>query len=111
MGTEKDWADEQERYVQTSEFLTLNGISNEEVVIVANPPGFWLASGHPAIALPDGNIQTVLALARRYGGHILVLEPGSITMGLVEIYEHPGNFPGVIHLGDVEDTSVFEIHP
>jgi hypothetical protein len=111
VGTEKDWADEQERYVQISEFLTLNGISNEEVVIVANPPGFWLASGHPAIALPDGNIQTVLALARRYGGHILVLEPGSITMGLVEIYEHPGNFPGVIHLGDVENTRVFEIHP
>ena len=34
--------------------------------MVANPPGFYLASGNPAIAVPDGDENTLLTVARRY---------------------------------------------
>ena len=110
-GSGQAWGHEQAAYLQVKEFLVSHGMSSGEVVIAANPPGFWLASGHPAIALPDGDAQTVLALARRYGGRYLILEEGSVTKGLMGIYDHPDEFPGLRYLGEVEGARVFEIRP
>jgi hypothetical protein len=108
-GSGQAWGHEQAAYRQVKEFLVSHGMSSGEVVIAANPPGFWLASGHPTIALPDGDAQTVLALARRYGGRYLILEEGSVTKGLMGVYDHPDEFPGLRYLGEVEGARVFEI--
>jgi hypothetical protein len=110
-GSGQAWGHEQTAYRQVKEFLALHGMSDGEVVIAANPPGFWLATGHPAIALPDGDSQTVLALSRRYGARYLLLEEGSVTQRLKGVYDHPDEFPGLSYLGEVEGARVFEIRP
>jgi len=102
-----DWA----RYEQIDHFLEAAGARPEEVVVVADPPGFYLATGRPAIALPDGDVTTVQALVARYQARYLVLEAGAVTDGLQPLYREPTAFPVVRYLGEVEDAQVFDIQP
>lgn len=85
--------------------------AGETVVMVANPPGYYLASGSPAIALPNGDLAVALAAARRYGAGYLVLEPEAMPSGLVPVYENPQIQEGLIYLGEVEGARLFAIRP
>ncbi len=111
LNSEQTWGREHTVYRQISNYLNLQGITEEAVVIVANPPGFWLASGHPAIAVPDGDVKTVLAIAERYGASYLILEKGSITRGLIPLFENPREQAGLRYLGEVEEARIFVIQP
>jgi hypothetical protein len=111
LGTGSGWNKESDSYRAVNSFLISRGISGGEVVIVANPPGFWLASGHPAVSVPDGGAETVLAVARKFDAHILVLEEGSTPVSLMEVYNQPENFPGLTYLGEVEGARVFDLQP
>lgn len=111
LGRNPSWGSELEKYSQAGAYLAQQGIGQSEVVIISNPPGFWLASGHPAIALPDGDVSTLEALACRYNARVVILEEGSIPRGLLVILDYPDDFPALIHLGTMEDIHVFEIRP
>ncbi|RLD07491.1 MAG: hypothetical protein DRI32_00725, partial [Chloroflexi bacterium] len=78
-------------------------------VIVANPPGYFLASHRPALALPDGDIQTVFAIAERYGARYLILEEGAVTEGLMPIFDAPAAQKGLIFLEEIEGAKIFAI--
>jgi hypothetical protein len=78
--------------------------------MVANPPGFYLASGNPAVAVPDGDVNTLLMAARQYDALYLVLEEGSVPSDLLPIYEDPRGRPGLVYLGEVERAKIFLIH-
>ncbi|MEW6093175.1 MAG: hypothetical protein AB1531_04330 [Chloroflexota bacterium] len=105
------WGGESSAYSQIDNFLVEQGMSGEDVVVVSNPPGFYLASGNQAIAVPDGTPVTVLELAQRYGADYLVLEEGSIPAGLISVYENPDAYSGLFYLGELEKARVFEIQP
>jgi len=105
------WGQENAAYSQINNYLVLQGMAAEDTVIVANPPGFYLASGNPAIAVPDGDAQVVLELAQRYRAKYLVLELGSTPGGLMELYDHPDGFAGLEYLGEVEGARVYLIQP
>jgi hypothetical protein len=77
--------------------------------MVADPPGFFLASGNPSIAVPDGNVNTVLAAARKYHAVYLVLEEGSVPTGLLPVYENPGDQMSLTYLGEIEHARIFRI--
>ena len=54
-------------FTQSVEKMFLdNGIQPEDVVIVRNPPGYFIASGRSAISLPFGDKSTILAVAEKY---------------------------------------------
>jgi hypothetical protein len=78
-----------------------------DVVIVANPPGFALASGNPSIAVPDGGFDAPAAVARRYGASYLILEKGSIPAALLPLYENPIGQADWLYLGGVDGARVF----
>ncbi len=99
------------RYAQVNHFLETIGAQPDDVVVVADPPSFYLVTGHPAIVLPDGDVTTLQALARRYQARYLVLEANAITDGLQPLYEQPTAFPAVMYLGEVEGARVFSIQP
>ena len=103
------WGQENAAYSQIDKYLVSVGMTAEDVVVVANPPGFYLASGNPAIAVPDGNIDTLLAVARRFGASYLVLEGGSVPTGLSAAYDHPQEQPDLIYLGQIGSAHVFLI--
>ena len=62
---EQAWGREATAYNQIEEFLVEQGAPGEAAVIVTNPPGYYLFSGRPAVAVPDGDAQTVLDVAHR----------------------------------------------
>ncbi len=46
----------------------------EAVVMVANPPAFWYHTGHPAVVVPNGDVETMLAVAARYNVRYVLLD-------------------------------------
>jgi hypothetical protein len=105
------WGQENDAYNHISSMMVSKGMSDKSVVIVANPPGFYLASGSPAIAVPDGDVHTLLAVARRYNAKYVVLESGSLPAGLIPVYENPQGWQGLKYLGDEEAARVFLFQP
>jgi hypothetical protein len=101
------WGQENAAYSQINEYLVSQGVAAEDVVMVANPPGFYLASGNPAIAIPDGDVDTLLTVARRYNVLYLILEDGSVPAGLLPVYENPMGQTDLIYLGKVENARIF----
>ncbi len=105
------WRTEFSTYRNVDKFLSAHGMSEGDTVIVSNPPGFYLASGNPAIAIPDGNIDTILALRDRFSAEYLILEAGSMPSGLETIYENPNEYSDLDYLGEMEKVRVFKILP
>ncbi len=64
----------------------------EQVVMLGDPPGYWYAGGGPSIMLPNEPVETVLAVADRYGARYLVLDgnrPGSMAQLYAADVSHP----------------------
>lgn len=105
------WNAEAQTYRKVAALLGEAGARPEEVVIVSNPPGFYLASGLAAIAVPDGQSETILQLARRYGASYLILEEGSLPQGLVSLYQSEVLPPGIVLLAEFEGGRVYDLQP
>jgi hypothetical protein len=58
------------------------------IVMVNNPPGYVYHTGQPAIAIPNGDVDTLLAVARRYGATWVALEANH-PIALDALYEYP----------------------
>ncbi|MBC7250564.1 MAG: glycosyltransferase family 39 protein [Anaerolineae bacterium] len=67
------WNYQQQIYPRLSAWLREN-MSSEAVVLVGSPPTFYYFSELPCLAVPNGDVETLLTVARRYGGNILVLD-------------------------------------
>lgn len=85
--------------------------NNEEhtAVIVSNPPGYYLSGGRGALALPDGDAQTVLDIATRYDAGYLILEPGAVTQGLIPVFDAPATHHDLLFLKEIEGAKIFVI--
>jgi len=77
--------------------------------MVADPPGFYLASGNYAIAVPDGHLDTLLNVAQKYKATYLVLEEGSVPAGLQTLYSHPELETGLTYLSEIGNARIFSI--
>lgn len=82
-----DWDLSQQTFRQVEAALTQSGAGPEDVVMVTNPPGYYLASGRAAVASPDAELDQVLQAARVYGVRYLILERTSIPDRLIPFLE------------------------
>ena len=105
------WGQEKDAYSRIDTVLVSQGLKDATVVMVANPPGFYLASGNPAIAVPDGDLNTLLSVAQRYGAKYLILEQGSTPGGLMPVYDNPEDQAGLKYLGNKEGAQLYAIQP
>jgi hypothetical protein len=105
------WGKENIAYRHISTILVSRGMTDGTVVMVANPPGFYLASGNPSIAVPDGDLNTLLSVAYRYGAKYVILEQGGVPVRLTSVYDHPAEQPGLLYLGDSGGTRLYAIQP
>ena len=105
------WGEEQAAYSQINRLLQQDGIDKEAVVMVANPPGFYLASGNPAIAIPNGNLDTLLEVTHKYQAEYVILERGSVPSGLISVYDQPEGQIGMDYLGELDGAQIYAIRP
>ncbi len=85
------------------------GATPSDIIMVANPPGYYLASGNPTIAVPDGDIGTLLAVAKRYSAVYLILEDGSVPAKLMPVYDQPNGQVDLVYMAEMDNARIFLI--
>jgi len=75
--------------------------------MVNNPPGYYAAAQRPAIAIPYGDLDTLLAAARRYKAAYLVVEIDQVQGQ--ELVGRPGDRPGLRYLGSAAEAQIYAI--
>jgi len=102
------WAQSQAAYIELAGALEEMGIQAGDLVMVNNPPGLFLASGMPSIPIPDGDVGTLLAAARQYGAKYVLLEANH-PQELDDLYQNPGERPGLHLLRTYMGVFIFEV--
>lgn len=69
-----EWDLSEHTFRQVESRLQESGAIPSNVVMVANPPGYYLASGRPAVVTPTSGFADIFDAARKYDVRYLVLE-------------------------------------
>ena len=75
-------------YLEVGDWLARRGAGDARVM-VGNPPAFWYHTGCPAVVVPNGDVDTLLAVADRYGIDYVVLDRNR-PEDLAELYAGVG---------------------
>jgi hypothetical protein len=105
------WGVEDQRYVQVEAFLQAQGAAPDEIVMVRNPPGYFMYSQRPAIVTPYGTADVFLAAAHRYGAKYLLLEREGALPPIKPLYENPQSDSAFTYLGTINSVRIFRIQP
>jgi len=103
------WAKDDFIYASVEEIFLDNGIKPGDVVIVRNPPGYFIASGRPSISLPFGDESTILSVAEKFNAGYLVLEKGGTFDSIQDLYDDPQNNSSFVYLGEVNEAKLYRI--
>ena len=103
----RTWGQDMERYARLEERLAVLGALPGEVVMVNNPPGYFLSSQRPAIVIPHGDLAALLAAAQRYRAHYLLVELDQVQG--VELFAVPGDVPGLRFLESFANVRIYQI--
>ncbi len=104
------WNQSANFYSEIESVLETIGVSESDIVMVNNPPGFHIATGRVAISIPDGSLQTTLTVAERYAAKYLILEPNH-PKGLESIYNHTEGDRRLVYLTTVQNTHIYLLKP
>ena len=99
-------------YAQVGDWLAEHG-AGEAIVMVGDAPAFHWYTGHLAVAIPNEPLDTILAVAGRYGARYLVLD-GSRSRPTDELYEGQASHPRLTLRQTIdgdEPTLLFEAQP
>lgn len=102
------WNSSNHKYQKIEDELRRLGLSDDDLVLINNPPGYWIASERSALSVPDGGVETLIKLANDFNVHYLVLEKDH-PIGMNELYLSPSNFANFDKLSTVEDAQIFMI--
>jgi hypothetical protein len=101
------WRGDHSRLV---DWLNARG-EGEVVVMVGDPPGYWYHGGGPSIVVPNEPIETVLAVANRYGARYLVLDRNR-PAPLASVYERSETHPRLRLVETLpDDVRVYRVAP
>src|SRR5215208_431895 len=103
------WAKDDFIYPAVEKMLFDHGIQPQDVVIVRNPPGYFIASGRSSVSLPFGDESTILSVAKKYDARYLVLEKGGTFPTIQDLYDDPHSNPSFVYLGEVNNAKLYRI--
>lgn len=96
-------------YYETYQWVASSGnefsMKPNDLIMVNNPPGFYLSTGMASIVIPGGEIEQTLQAADYYGADFLILEEGQAN--LADLYESPMDVGGMHYLGDLGNARIF----
>ncbi len=108
------WGEDEQIYPKVEAMLQQNGIEPTEVVMVRNPPGYYLMTGRSAIVIPFGDENSLLTVAKRFHARFVAIEAAGASGPIETIYNSKGD-SSLRFLGEVNepnnDTQIFEIQP
>jgi hypothetical protein len=104
------WGEGEQDYPKIEALLDANGIRPGDVVMVRNPPGYYLMTGRAAIVIPYARRASILAAAARYHASYLVVEAAGAAGPIKDVYGNLGD-PQLGYVGAVGETRIFKIQP
>ena len=102
------WNAGSQAYVAVNAALNQLAVPQEDVIMVNNPPGFFITTGRPAVVIPNGDVDTILAAARKYKVQYLILEKNTVK-GLLALYQSPVDLPGLKFIESVGQAHLFQV--
>lgn len=105
----KGWQEGELSYPAVEHFIDQQGGQPNEIAIVLNAPGYYMMTGRPALAQPDGDLQTLLDVAEKYNAKYFIFEARGKLDPIKDVYDHPQNYPQLEYLGEVDETRIFRI--
>ena len=102
------WGEGEQQYPRIDALLGAAGAEPSDVVMVRNPPGYYIMSGRWAIVVPYGGSDDMLAAARRYDARFLVLEEVGAAGPIRAVYD---NIDSEVfdYLGELDGTHIYRI--
>jgi hypothetical protein len=104
------WGAGEAEYPAVEQFLLEKGIEPDDVVIVRNAPGYYIATGRSAITIPYNGVEAILAVAAQFDAEYLALEPEAALPEIKFLMETPNQSENFIFLGEINDTHIFRIN-
>jgi hypothetical protein len=101
-----DWEREDGIYQGLKDLLVQAGAPTDAIVVVRNPPGFYIVTDYRAIAVPNGGIDAILEVAQRYNAQYYVDEP---TRENNANYDSELNQFPFRYIGESNDNRLYEI--
>ncbi len=103
------WAQDDVIYGEVEAMLQDNGISPMDVVIVPNPPGYYVRTRRSAIRLPAGDETSLLAVSEKFQAWYLILEKSRDLGPLQPLYDVPQSRGPFRYLGTTANARLYEI--
>jgi hypothetical protein len=103
------WNEGEYLYQEADQFLVAQGAQPQDIVVTRNPPAYYVMTGRQAIAIPYG--QTLLAASQKYGARYVILEGDGTPNPIIDLYDHPENYPEFTYLGAIGDNLILLIKP
>jgi len=99
------WGFSHQVYREIDKELVNFEVGPEDLMMVNNPPGFYLATGRPSIVIPGGGVEQAVAAAQKYGAKWMLL--GSEQGNLADLYQNPGQTVGLQFRGLISDLQIY----
>ncbi len=104
--TQPMWDQSWQQYKLVEERIKSLEYAPDEIVVVNNPAGYFVATGRPSIVIPDGDETTLYQVVERYGASIVILE-NNIVPGLRDLYLDPISSDWLEYVDRVGDAELF----
>jgi hypothetical protein len=95
------WDASQQTYAEAARMLRELD-ADPGVVCVNNPPGFHLASGFPAVVIPNGGAESLGAVVEAFDAGWVLLEANH-PPALADLYARPDSLPWLEWRATLED--------
>jgi hypothetical protein len=104
------WGEGEDKYPKVEAYLQTQGARPGDVVMVRNPPGYYLMTGRSAVVVPYASEASIAAAARRYDARYLVIEAAGAAGPIKDVYERKSD-QYFMFLGELDGTRVFWLEP
>jgi len=105
------WNEGEYLYQQAGQLLSAQGAQADAIVMVRNPPAYFVMTGRQAIVVPYGDVQTLLDAAGKYHASFVILEQVDASSPFHDLFEHPERYPEFTSLGVIGDNRILFIKP
>ena len=102
------WNESYHKTKRLAEYLENLGLEENDLIMINNPPGFYIASGLPSIVIPSGGIDDLLKAGEDFGADYVVLEINH-PQGLNDLYKYPEIDSRLTYLGSYHDAFIFQL--
>lgn len=83
-----NWDTSDQRYAQVERELAALGAKPEDVLMVVNPPGYYIASGRASVVLPVSTEPDILLIAQKFQARYILLEEDSLPAEYMSHYRN-----------------------